>query len=379
MAHKPRLVFISSIATPQQVKFCRALQDHFDTAFWFYEYPDRARGSFWRIDLGQDCRVLAPVYFLGPKRSGRYFAPRLIDDLDRLEPDIVMLGGFSIPSNYLAYRWAVKRGKRVMVFTERSRNRRGVLRKRSLVWGILRRLYRKLDMVMVSAEDAVEQFRDDFGFGGKVVAGRYSADLDDYFDHPLRVAKPAYSFLFANRLVPIYDPIKAIDIFAAIAARHPGSKLTMNASGELRQACEEHSRRLGLSASVEFLDGLKNWSDLGLVYARSDMLLLPAAFSNGNFTILEAMASGMGIVMSDRILGMGDLIRDGESGFVCEPTFEAFVDRIERYIAEPDLLRRHAEINRPRVAPLSARGTARFFAGILEGRFAGAPAGRSVD
>ncbi|MEK6405913.1 MAG: hypothetical protein AABN34_03005 [Acidobacteriota bacterium] len=47
------------------------------------------------------------------------------------------------------------------------------------------------------------------------------------------------------------------------------------------------------------------------IYARCDILILPANFSNGNFTILEAMASGMGVVVGDRVLGIGKMVEDG--------------------------------------------------------------------
>lgn len=366
MSHRKKLAFISSIAVPHQVRFCDALQDYFDARFYFYEQPDRTRGNFWRVDLGKHCKVLERVLFpkSGPFEA-RYLALGLANELERFDPDIVMLGGFSIPSNYLAYRWARRNGRKIIVFTERSRDASGVLRKRGFAWRLHRWLYRDVDMVMVSADDAVAQFRDEFGFGDKVVAGRYAADLDAYFEHPLREAKPSYTYLFANRMTEIYNPIGAIEIFAAVLAKYPGSRLVMNAAGELGELCRARIAELGIGDAVEFLTDLKSWSELHKVYARCDILILPANFSNGNFTILEAMASGMGVVVSDRVLGIGKMVVDGKNGFNCEPTAEAFLNRIERYIQQPVLFRVHAEINRPLIEPLSAHGTAKFLAEIL--------------
>lgn len=367
---KQKLLFLSSIAAPQQIKFCEALQAYYDAEFWFYESAARTRGNWWQIDMGEHCRILPNVYCpTTVPFENRYWARGLTKQLDQFNPDIVMLGGFSIPSNLVAYRWARHHGKKTIVFTERSRNRHGVLRKSSIAWRALRWLYRGVDLVMVSADDAVAQFRDELGFGEKVVAGRYASDLDDYFSHPLRQAKPAYTYLFANRMTKIYNPIGAIDIFARVLTNHPDSKLVMNAAGELGDACRAHIAKLGIGGAVEFLSNLKSWSDLNHVYARCDILLLPASFSNGNFTILEAMASGMGLVVSDRVLGIGKMVADSENGFSCEPTTEAFVDRIERYILQPELLKVHAAINRPLVEPLSAKGTANFFHHTLSQRF----------
>lgn len=366
MIRRKRLVFISTIAVPHQVAFCGALQEYFDARFWFYEHPDRTRGAWWRVDLGSHCTVLDGVLFpkSGPLKE-QYFAPGMARLLDEFDPDIVMLGGFSKLSNYLAYRWARRRGKQTMVFTERSRNGAGKLRKRGIVWRLLRRLYRDVDLVMTSAEDAVPQYRDEFGFGNKVVACRYATDLEGYFGHPLRERKPAYVYLFANRLTEIYNPIGAIEIFAAVLARHPGSKLVMNASGELGGSCRSRIAKLNIGEAVEFLTGITSWRDLHGIYSRCDILLLPATFSNGNFTILEAMASGMGLVVSNRVLGVGRMVQDGMNGFNCDPTKEAFEERVERYIGDPGLLKDHAAINRPLVEPFSAKGTAAHFAEIV--------------
>ena len=367
---KQKLLFLSSISAPYQIKFCDALQAYYDSEFWFYESSARTRGNWWQIDMGAHCRILPNVSFAtsGPFES-RYWARGLTRQLDQFNPDIVMLGGFSIPSNLIAYRWARHCGKKTIMLTERSRNSKGVLRKSSFGWRALRWLYRDVDLVMVTAEDSVAQFRDELNFGDKVVAGRYASDLDAYFSHPLREAKPAYTYLFANRMTKIYNPIGAIEIFAQVLTRHPGSRLVMNADGELGDTCRARIAELGISAAVEFLNNLKSWSDLNYVYARCDILLLPALFSNGNFTILEAMASGMGLVVSDRVLGMGKMVADAQNGFSCEPTTQAFVDRIERYILQPELFKVHAAINRPLVEPLSAQGTAKFFFEIVHDRF----------
>ena len=369
MDRQKKVLILSMIAVPHQIGFCRALQEFFDARIWFYEYPDRTRGAWWRVELGPKCRVLEHVLFFksGPLTQ-RYLALGLRRQLVQCDPDIVGFGGLTIPSNYLAYRWARRNGRRTVILTERSRDANGVLRKRGLGWHILRWLYRDVDLVMVSAEDAVPQLRDEFGFGDKVVTCPYAADIDAYFAHPLRTAKPAYTYLFANRMTEIYNPIGAIEIFAAVLARHPDSRLVMNAAGELGEDCRTRIAELGIGDAVEFLTNLKSWDELHRIYARCDILILPAKFSNGNFTIIEAMASGMGVVVSDRVMGLGGLMEDGRNGFICEPSTDAFVDRIERYIAHPTLFQTHAALNRPLSEPFSAHGTAKSFAETLHAR-----------
>lgn len=368
-----KLVFISDIATPQQVKFCNELQKEIKATFLFYEYPNRTRGAWWEVNLGENCKVLNPVYFARPGIfEYRYFAPRILEDLRNIDPDIVMLGGFTRPSNYFAYLWARKHHKKTIVFTERSRDSRGKLRKKGLAWSILGWLYRNLDAVMVSDEDIAPQFRDEFGFGDKVIVGRYPADLEAFFSHEVRKRKNSsgYTYLFANRLTDIYNPIFAIELFDEVLRRYPDSILLMNSAGELRADCEKKIENLGIFDSVEFLDSITSWEYLPDIYRRSDILLLPAKFSNGNYTILEAMASGMGIVISQNVMGVGNLIADGSNGFKPELEVDCFMNSINQYIQKPNLFIEHAKINKDIAYPYSTSGVSIHFQETLRrGRF----------
>jgi glycosyltransferase involved in cell wall biosynthesis len=285
--------------------------------------------------------------------------------LERFDPDIVMLGGFLIPSNYLAYRWAKRRAKNVLVFTETFR-RADRLREKSLGSRMIDRCYRAVDAVFTCSVEATGQMQRLLPRLGRVAyTAGYSADIDRYFHHPLRQRKPGYTYIFPNRLIDKYNPLLAIDIFADIRAKHPRSRLKLNAQGPLLQDCEDLIRRLGVVDSVEFLTDIRHWDDLSDVYRTSDILLFPAKFSNGNFTVIECAASGMGIVCSNRVLGHGSYLRDGHNGFLPDPVKGQFVSAIERYINDPELLKRHADANRAAVRPLSGASTAELYARLI--------------
>lgn len=349
-----KFVFISSVATPSQIKLSTELAKYFDAEFWFYESPERTRGSWWRINMSDNSLIIPRVFSV----FGRYISFSLIPMLMKRKPDILMLGGFSIPGNMLAYLWAVLNRKKIIVFTERSRDKYGSPRKFDVVWRTIKAVYRKIDLIIVSAPDIEDQFRNEFHFGDKVVVGQYPADLEAFVSHKARKKSRDFTYLFANRLTQIYEPLLAIKIFNAIWLIQPNSRLLLNARGELRRECELLITKLGLQSVASFLDDLKSWDELHLVYARSDILLLPANFSNGNFTVLEAMASGMGIVISDRVLGIGLLVEDGKNGFRCEHEFEQYIDRLKCYLGDPPLIELHAKKNREIIKDYTVEATA---------------------
>ncbi|CAA6807624.1 MAG: Group 1 glycosyl transferase [uncultured Sulfurovum sp.] len=352
-----KIVYISSIAAPHQIRLCQALNKYMDAHFLFYEYLDAERAQWWKIPLCKKCHFIKNLLF---KRNGRYLTFDVLKQLKELNPDIVMLGGFSIPANYLAYRWAKKNKKKTLIFTELSRDKHGVLRPFNLTWKLQKFFYRDVDYILTSHLDATRQFRDDFQFGSKVITSRYATDLDGHLQHPLREKKEAYTYLFPNRLTNIYNPLLAIDIFAEVYERYPKSKLLLNNEGELKDECIEKIKHYQLEESIEFLSEIKAWDDLPKVYERSDILIFPALFSNGNFSINESMASGMGIIISNKINGHSNTLSHKKNCFIIEPDKDEFIGAIEAYIAQPELFKIHARMNKKLMEPLSVEGTAKF-------------------
>lgn len=337
-----RLCFISYIASPHQVRLEPYLQKYYDTYFFFYDDLG-GRQSWWKVDLGERCKIL-PCKF---KWHAKYLTLSPLKYLRQIKPDIVMLGGFSVPANIICYLWARWHGCKTVVQTERSRDAKGKLRGYTLMWRILHFIYRNVDMVMCTGSDIVPQFRDTFHFGDKAVAGHYPSDVDKYFKHAPRGKKDAYVLIYANRMTDIYDPLMAIDIFAEVLKRHPKTKLKMNASGELRPQVEAAIAQYGIAASVEFLDNIKHWDDLDAVYQSCDIMYLPAKFSNGNYTLVEAMCSGMAIVVSDKVKGAAPkLLSEHGTGYVLPREKQRFVDAICEIIENPDYFDKITEVNR---------------------------------
>lgn len=356
-----KVVFITMIASPHQVRFVPALAKYFDVQHYFYERLG-GRQSFWQVDLGDRCHIL-PCKF---RWKSKYFTFSVWSVLAHEKPDILVLGGFSVPANYLAYIWAKWHHIPVVVMSERSRDKKGNLRGYGLVWRMLRFLYRHVDRVMVTDDDIAPQFRDTFRFGDKVVVGRYPTDIGQYFAHHFRAKKDIYTLLFPNRMIDIYNPLGAVEIFAKVHQRHPNTKLKMNAAGELRSQVEQRIAELNINGTVEFLDHIHTWDDLGAVYASCDIMFLPAKFSNGNYTISECRASGMGCVISDKILGSSAAkVKESGVGFVLPLEEKHFVDKICWYIEHPEALEREARINRAQLQYLTHAETAKLYYNLL--------------
>lgn len=314
------------------------------------------------MELPSYCQLASQLSY---RRNGRFVTKAHINWLEIFQPDIVLLSGFSVPANYLAYKWAKKNRRRVIVLTEVSRYNSGALRTAVWQWKLLRRLYYEVDMIFAVTQEAFIQFRDVFGFGKKVRLARYAADIDTYLEHPLRQTRPDLRILFANRLIEPYNPLQALEIFRRVQEQLPECGMALNGAGHLRNICEEIIRKLDLR-SVFFLDGIQRWEDLDDIYRKSDVHLFPAVSSTGNLSLYETMASGMGLVISDQIQGNGMLIENEINGFRLPLNEAAMTKAIIDYATVPDLLSTHGYLNKKIAQPFGPTGTARLYHDLIQ-------------
>ena len=345
---KPKLVFLSNIASPYQVKFCYALQEQFDAEFWFYEAVSSMRPDWWRIPLGDRCRILRGTSF--SKRTN-YITLDVFVQLARFRPDVLLLGGFT-PYHAIVLHVAKTFGIKVVILSEPIRNVSGEASAddRLLVrqddpkkTALFYRLFKRADLLFGMGEVAARQFTEEFGFPqDKVVDAPYPMDIEAHFAHPLRQKRPGdpIRLLFANRLVARYGPLVALEAYKRLKRDYPNLSIQLNRDGEMAEACRSYILREGLT-DVTFLDAITSWDDLHHVYAGCDILVLPATYSNGNLTIVEACASGMGLVVSHPVNNVDAHLHDDVNCFKCDPTVDSLEAMIRRYLDEPFLLEMH--------------------------------------
>lgn len=349
-----KFVFISNMAAPYQVKFCYSLQKYFNTEFWFYVRREFDRPKWWEIPLGDKCKVMKlsnKVPVMG------YFSLGVFYDLVRFNPNIIMLGGF-MKYHLLLLKIAKLLNKKVIIMSEPIRYNLGnensksaelMTRKNSpKKVKAARKLFDGADLYLGMGDVAARQFVEEFGFPEeKVDTGIYPLDIEGYFEHPPRNKRKGdpIRILFGNRLIDRYQPLFMLEVFEKLSSKHPNLELVMNSDGPLKEACVSFIKEKQLK-NVSFLDQITSWNEMHLIYKDSDILVLPATYSNGNGTIFEAMASGMGVVISNQINHMEKYAVDGENCFIRDLNVDDFVQSLETYIQNPEIIDVHGKLGR---------------------------------
>ena len=122
-------------------------------------------------------------------------------------------------------------------------------------------------------------------------------DIDYFYPTPLRREQPlsqAFIIISTSRLIKRKGIEQLIEAFAKLKKSHPASKLIMAGDGDLRDKLFEAARGI---PGIEFL-GNQPKDKLAELYRAADVFVLPSEAEGMSNSLLEAMASGLGVVLS---------------------------------------------------------------------------------
>lgn len=204
---------------------------------------------------------------------------------------------FGFPSGYIAYRVRKKlpyivslRGSDVPGFNERF----------SLQYILLKPLFRR---IWQASKKVIANSRDlsilalkttphlpiDIIYNGIDTDEFYPADENK---------KRGRNILVVSRLIHRKGLEYLIRALPVILGKHPDAKLTIAGEGDIKDELEALAAGLGVMDNISFLGRLDH-DKLPDLYRNADLFVLPSLWEGMSNTVLEAIASGLPVVVTD--------------------------------------------------------------------------------
>jgi glycosyltransferase involved in cell wall biosynthesis len=145
---------------------------------------------------------------------------------------------------------------------------------------------------------------------------------------------------FAGRLALEKGPQVLLEAAAKVLADAPRTLFWIIGDGELRQELGTTAGRLGLAQNVTFW----GWrDDLPLLFACSDVVVVPSLLEGFGLTAVEALRAGRPVIAS-RVGGLPEIVRDEKNGLlVSAGQPDQLAHAIVRLISNQELLRQMAQ------------------------------------
>jgi glycosyltransferase involved in cell wall biosynthesis len=131
----------------------------------------------------------------------------------------------------------------------------------------------------------------------------------------LGIAAGNLVIVFSGKLTWLKNPLHLIQAFEQMRHRDR-TELIFMGDGVERRALQEYVAARSLER-VHFI-GFVNQTQMPKIYGVSDVLVLPSSRDHRGTVVNEAMACGLPVVITNMVgvWGQGDIVRDGENGFV---------------------------------------------------------------
>jgi glycosyltransferase involved in cell wall biosynthesis len=298
----------------------------------------------------------------------------LFKELSRHKHDAIMLTGYSYATQWLAFAAAKTRGMKVLIrFESHVTDRRS--------W-LVRAAKRLIVGAFCSRSDAClyigEKNRRYCEYYGatpeRLFFSPYSVDGHFFQGTAEEKSRRRASFrrnygipenlpliLFAAKLIPVKQPLHLLEAFEKVR-RSIDCGLVFVGDGELRSKIE--ARTLARQTPNVYLAGFLNQTEMPSAYMAADLLVMCSVSESWGLVVNEAMHYGLPAIVTDRVGCAGDLVRDGENGYIVAwNDAEALAEAIKKIIGDAERRRRFGERSLEIVEEYSLARTA---AGIVE-------------
>jgi len=144
-----------------------------------------------------------------------------------------------------------------------------------------------------------------------------------------------YVILFVGRLIKVKGLFTLLRGFNEVKKKFGNVSLLIAGDGVLRGELERFVEEKDIE-DVHFA-GFISPEELPQYYAISDIFVLPSIYEPWGVVVNEAMASGLPVILSDRVGSRGDLLKEGENGFSYpSKDYKKLADCILKMLSNPD-------------------------------------------
>jgi glycosyltransferase involved in cell wall biosynthesis len=267
--------------------------------------------------------------------NGRYIHnnPDVIPALKRFSPDVVVTDGFN-PTQLYAFGYAWMKGLAHVPLTDGTFLSEQALSK---VHKLVRRFVYAKSGAFLSASVGGQRLYESYGIPAERCFMSYLCIDNDAYLRTSAPPEKKFDLIFCGRIVPEKGPLFALQV-AREAAKRLGRKVSILfvGTGSDEERLKAEAALQPELVEVEF-HGFALQKELPLLYRSARLFLFPTHADVWGVVANEACAAGLPVIVSPHAGVAGELVLDGENGFICELDVGLWADRAATLLTRQDI------------------------------------------
>lgn len=309
-----RLAIVSNELPPYRVPFFQRLAQIPDVSPHIIFCTQREPNRHWELPPLEFDHTFLNQQLVTVKGRYIHYSPGVIRSLKRVSPDVIVTGGFN-PTHLYAFGYAAMKGIPHVAMTDGTYSSEQSLTR---VHKAVRRFVYNRTSVFVAASMGGQRLYESYGIPAERCFRSCLCVDNDAFSPIGRQIDKRFDFLFCGRMEAVKNPFFALNV-AQETARRLQRKVRILFVGT---GSEEEKLRGAAQRRSEFIEaefyGFTAHSDLPSLYHSARIFLFPTLWDPWGVVANEACASGLPVLVTPEAGVAGELVRDGENGFICD-------------------------------------------------------------
>ena len=205
----------------------------------------------------------------------------------------------------------------------------------------------------------------EYGVTEKIVVLPTGIDLESFANNKLNnntrqrygISKSTKLLLYTGRIGKEKNLDFLLKSFRIIANRVSDVHLMLVGDGPLKHELIGLAKELGIAPQLTFTGYLPRAEVINCC-ASADLFVFSSMTETQGLVLLEAMAAGTPVVAVDA-LGVSTSVKNGEGGYLCEPSVEMFANKVYKLLSNDSLRKQKAAQAKLRAEELSSVKTAK--------------------
>jgi glycosyltransferase involved in cell wall biosynthesis len=272
--------------------------------------------------------------------TGNEAASALWDQLEKINPDIVIAGAIAFPSGATAVHWCKSKRKPVVIFDD---VRLQDVQRSWFVNFVKRHIYRNVDAVISPSRSQSKTFeywgvkRERIFFGLDVVDNDWFAKRVQKYKKNLvgireELDLPEQFILGVGRFIEVKNWINLLISFAEVDKKISKKKWSLVLVGDGPEKYKIESLCNDRQIENVVIKSFVSQEDLCKYYSLASAVILPSISETWGLVINEAMASSLPVLVSDQCGCVESLVEDGKNGYLFSPKNNSEMTKIiERF------------------------------------------------
>ncbi|WP_151635214.1 glycosyltransferase family 4 protein [Noviherbaspirillum aerium] len=267
--------------------------------------------------------------------KGRYIHnnPDVVLALNRFKPDVIVSDGLN-PTQLYAFAYAMFKGIPHIPLTDGTYESELGL---SRVHKAIRRIVYGKSKAFLSASMGGQRLFESYGVTSEQCFKSYLCIDNDAYQRTPEYDGKKYDLIFCGRMVPEKGPVFALEVAEAMA-RRLGRRVSILYAGSGSEEARLKAAAQGKQNLVHaHFHGFAKQGELPGLYRSARLFLFPTHADVWGVVANEACAAGLPVIVTPYAGVAGELVQDGENGYVLDLDVEAWADKAATLLTNVEL------------------------------------------